>query len=503
MRKIFNLSELGKIVLRKKKQGKKFVLCHGVFDVLHVGHLNYLKAAKKNVDFLIVTITTDKYIKKGFGRPFFNQKQRSEMLSSLKIVDFVSYCDEPSAVKAISAIKPDFYAKGIEYKDSKNDLTKKIILEKKVLRKYKGKMMFVNEQTFSSSKIINQSSNVFNTQQKIFLDKIKKKYSFFQIIKYLEKLKNLKVTILGELIIDRYIFCDALAKSGKEPYLAFKEIFFEDYIGGSGAIARQLFEFNKNISLITNYGNDKFNTFINRGLNKSISRKFVYNKNSKNILKKRYIDNVSRHKVFGSYNYDETNEQKSQNALLKIIKSSLKKSDLLIISDYGHGLISSKISSEICNSKKFISLNAQVNAANIGYHTIKKYTNIDSLIINEAELRHELRDKISNVETLSKKLLKQMKIKNLVVTMGKNGALIMNNKFKKIECPAFSSTYVDKVGAGDSMLGIMSLCLKAGMPNDLTLFLGSIIGSLSVQILGNKNSVKYNDFLRTIEFSIK
>ena len=108
------------------------------------------------------------------------------------------------------------------------------------------------------------------------------------------------------------------------------------------------------------------------------------------------------------------------------------------------------------------------------------------MIINEAELRHELRDKISNVETLSKKLLKQMKIKNLVVTMGKNGALIMNNKFKKIECPAFSSTYVDKVGAGD-----------------LTLFLGSIIGSLSVQILGNKNSVKYNDFLRTIEFSIK
>ena len=144
-----------------------------------------------------------------------------------------------------------------------------------------------------------------------------------------------------------------------------------------------------------------------------------------------------------------------------------------------------------------------MNAANIGYHTIRKYTNIDSLIINETELRHELRDKISNVDALSKKLLKQMKIKNLVVTMGTNGALIMNDKFKTIKCPAFSSTYIDKVGAGDSMLGVMSLCLRAGMPNDLTLFLGSIIGGLSVQILGNKDSVKYDDFLRTIEFSIK
>ena len=503
MGKIFNLSELEKIVLKKKKQGKKFVLCHGVFDILHLGHLNYLKSAKKVADFLIVTLTTDKYIKKGFGRPFFNQKQRAEMLSSLKIVDFVSYCNEPSAAKAIKTIKPNFYAKGIEYKDSKNDLTKKIILEKSVLKKNKGKIVFINEPTFSSSKIINQTSNIFNTQQKTFLDKIKKNYSFAQIVHYLEKLKKLKVTILGELIIDRYIFCDALGKSGKEPYLAFKELFYEDYIGGSGAIARQLSEFNRNINLITNYGNDKFNTLINRDLNKTISRKFVYNKNSKNILKKRYIDNISRHKVFGSYKYDETNEQRSHSALLKIIKNSLKNSDLLIISDYGHGLINDKISSEICNSKKFISLNAQVNAANIGYHTIRKYTNIDSLIINETELRHELRDKISNVDALSKKLLKQMKIKNLVVTMGTNGALIMNDKFKTIKCPAFSSTYIDKVGAGDSMLGVMSLCLRAGMPNDLTLFLGSIIGGLSVQILGNKDSVKYDDFLRTIEFSIK
>ena len=145
MGKIFNLSELEKIVLKKKKQGKKFVLCHGVFDILHVGHLNYLKSAKKVADFLIVTLTTDKYIKKGFGRPFFNQKQRAEMLSSLKIVDFVSYCNEPSAVKAIKTIKPNFYAKGIEYKDSKNDLTKKDYLEKRVLKNTKKKWSYTNQ----------------------------------------------------------------------------------------------------------------------------------------------------------------------------------------------------------------------------------------------------------------------------------------------------------------------------------------------------------------------
>ena len=87
--------------------------------------------------------------------------------------------------------------------------------------------------------------------------------------------------------------------------------------------------------------------------------------------------------------------------------------------------------------------------------------------------------------------------------MGKNGAIIVSKNGKYIYCPAFAKNVVDKVGAGDSMLSLLSLCLINKIPKDLSLFLGSIIGGLSVEVIGNKKAVIYDELLRTIEFAIK
>ena len=82
------------------------------------------------------------------------------------------------------------------------------------------------------------------------------------------------------------------------------------------------------------------------------------------------------------------------------------------------------------------------------------------MVINENELRHELRDRVSEIKKLGLRLLKELKIKILVVTRGNNGAILINNKSSMIECPAFASKIIDKVGAGDAMLAIISMCLK-------------------------------------------
>ena len=124
-------------MFRFKKKKKKIILCHGVFDLFHVGHVKYLNHAKKYADYLIVSITTDRFVNKGFGRPIFNQNQRAELLSSLSYVDYVVLSDDLTAIDVISSIKPDYYAKGIEYKNFKKDLTKNIVKEIKCLKKIK------------------------------------------------------------------------------------------------------------------------------------------------------------------------------------------------------------------------------------------------------------------------------------------------------------------------------------------------------------------------------
>ena len=128
-------------VLKKKLKKKKIVLCHGVFDLLHIGHINYLESAKKFGDILIVSITSDKFVNKGPGRPYFSEYKRAKMLLSLKIVNYVIINDSLTAENIIKVVKPSFYAKGPDYKDNKNDITKNIYKEVALVKKYKGKII--------------------------------------------------------------------------------------------------------------------------------------------------------------------------------------------------------------------------------------------------------------------------------------------------------------------------------------------------------------------------
>ena len=119
-----NLIKTLKILKTKKK---KIVLCHGVFDLVHLGHIEHFKSAKSYGDYLIVSLTLDKFIKKGPGRPLFNEQQRMEYLKQIKIVDQVILSKTESSIDIINTIKPDFYVKGPDYKENYKDKTKKII----------------------------------------------------------------------------------------------------------------------------------------------------------------------------------------------------------------------------------------------------------------------------------------------------------------------------------------------------------------------------------------
>ena len=116
--KVKSLSELKEIVDSLKKQGKKIGFTNGCFDLIHVGHIKYLRAAKKFADILIVAINSDKSVKslKGNKRPLFPQNERAEILSAFEFVDYVVIFDELDPEKTISTLLPDVLVKGGDYK---------------------------------------------------------------------------------------------------------------------------------------------------------------------------------------------------------------------------------------------------------------------------------------------------------------------------------------------------------------------------------------------------
>src|SRR5215475_14035101 len=121
--KIKTLEELAAILAYQKAQGKIVVHSHGVFDLLHLGHIRHFEQARKMGDVLIVTITQDQYVNKGPHRPAFPQDMRAEMLAALEMIDYVAINHTPLAVEAIKALKPNIYVKGSEYRIAADDIT--------------------------------------------------------------------------------------------------------------------------------------------------------------------------------------------------------------------------------------------------------------------------------------------------------------------------------------------------------------------------------------------
>ena len=153
--KIIEIEKLARKLGDYRASGKKVVLCHGCFDLMHPGHIKYLQAAKKMGDALIVTLTPDQFVDKGPGRPVFNQQLRAESLAALECVDLVAINKWSTAVNTLRLLKPDIYVKGQEF-ENLEDASGKIQKEVEVLNQIGGEIRFTHEIVFSSSELINK-----------------------------------------------------------------------------------------------------------------------------------------------------------------------------------------------------------------------------------------------------------------------------------------------------------------------------------------------------------
>jgi bifunctional ADP-heptose synthase (sugar kinase/adenylyltransferase) len=148
-------------------------------------------------------------------------------------------------------------------------------------------------------------------------------------------------------------------------------------------------------------------------------------------------------------------------------------------------------------------MNAQVNAANIGTHNIRKYKDINCLIINETELRHEMRQREGDSQKMAATLKGLINANYITVTKGKSGAFLLNDRKLPVFCPGFATQVVDKIGSGDALLALLSVCLYSKIDDVLSLFIASLTAAQSVESIGNSKPVSKVALLKTISHSLK
>ena len=212
---------------------------------------------------------------------------------------------------------------------------------------------------------------------------------------------------------------------------------------------------------------------------------------------------VDNRKLIGLYDLnDDFLSKDEEKVFLNKIKKEIKKSDLVIVADFGHGLITKRISRYINGISKYTSLNAQINASNSGFHTLENYKNINTIVINASELRHEMRQRDGNIVELGKTLQNRMKSEKIIITQGQSGAVLIAKK-KYIIAPAFSNELVDKIGAGDTLLVLISLCLKAGFQDEVAIFVASVAAGMSTARFANSQTIDKNELLNRIKYYLK
>lgn len=484
--------ENAKQVIAREKRSKKIVQAHGVFDLLHIGHIKHLNHAKTLGDILVVTITADQFVNKGPGRPHFSEYLRAEALAALACVDYVVINYHSTAVEAIREIEPNFYVKGVEYQEVKNDITGKITEEEIAVQSVGGELTFTHDMVFSSSALLNRYFSPFSKEVLFYLEKLKNNYSVHDITKYLDNAKTLDILIIGEAIIDIYHYGEAIGKSGKEPVLVTKYHREESYVGGVLAVANHLSSFCAKVTCLTLLGEEgKYESFIRANMKDNVDIQFLYKKDSPTIVKRRYLEEYTSQKLFEIYEIDDCYlEEAQRKAFLTSIEKQIAAHDAVIVTDYGHGLLDSACIEYIEKNARFLAVNAQSNAGNHGFNCISKYKKADYVCIATRELQLNYRQKHISVLDQLNQMVKDFDYKNIVITNGRTGSFSYKQGGDIVEVPAFTTTVKDRVGAGDAVLAVTSLCVAQNAPAEIVGFIGNVVGAEAVNIMGNQSFIE-------------
>jgi rfaE bifunctional protein nucleotidyltransferase chain/domain len=440
------------------------VLAHGCFDLLHLGHIQHLQEARKLGDRLIVSVTDDKYVSKGIGRPHFNAKQRADALRALACVDEVIINEGADATPIISEIRPNIYVKGIDYKE---DVGSDLAREKAAIEAVGGKLVFTDSEKFSSSRLIN--SERFSPDVVRYLEVAKAAEFKDKILAAFDKADQLKISFVGEVIIDEYRYVQGIGRASKEMMLASVEVGSERFEGGSIAASKHA-EWAKAEWMAT----------------------------GENIKKTRYVDKDFNRKLFDVYSAKKVVlSELRRKQFRKHLADVAKFSDVVVVMDFGHGLIG-KAERNILTDAEFLAVNAQSNAGNYGFNLITKYDVADYICVDDPEARlatgmqdEEIRHVIEGMES-------RISCRRFLVTHGKFGSA-----YSDYRCfgtaPAFVSGGIDTMGAGDAVMAVTAPLVATGLPLEIASFVGNITGAIKTSIIGHRRHVGRQEIIKTVE----
>lgn len=488
-RKVLSLQSLLKLREQARAAGKTVVHCHGCFDIVHPGHIHHLEFAKSLGDVLVVSVSADRQVDKGVGRPLIPDDLRALSLAALECVDWVYVNPTATALELLKALRPDVYVKGREYEQN-NDA--RFAAERDSVIRHGGRVVFSSgEVVFSSTALIGALSGPEQFYDEK-LGRFRQQYSLTaaNLQALVRRGRGKRVVVIGDYILDRYHFCEASGVAGEGPMLSLRPIQDRDYDGGAGVIGLHLAALGAHPTLISSLADDELSSQIALRLQSQGVDVQCHHARRQVVCKHRYL--VDQTKLF---KVDDgacaPGDSQLEGLLAARILAASEGADAVIFADFGYGMITAGLLARILPPlrQRVAILAADVSGKQ---SNLLAFRDVDLLCPTEREVRESQHDFSSGVGAVAWKLLDTTGARQAIVTLGKQGLVTFDGRerplpprLKSEYIPALSPHAIDPLGCGDALLATSTLALTAGGSLEAAAFLGALAAAFEVQEIGN------------------
>lgn len=498
-RKIVAEADLSAVAEAHRAAGRRLVLCHGCFDIVHPGHIRYLQAAGQEGDVLVVSLTGDDAIEKSDGtRPYIPQQFRAENLAALEFVDHVVIADGPTAEPIIAALRPDLYVKGSEYQDSDHP---GLARERELVERSGGRVMFSSGSVvFSSTTLLDSLAGADGGEG---LDAATRLGASCQrwgvnpasLAQTLLGFRGQRVLIVGDALCDRYSFCESADCADEAPVLSVSPSREARYPGGAAVLAAHVQQMGGAATLLSAGGPDADTLELDETLGRLGVATHWLRTRDRLPTKHRYLaDGQKLLKVnHGTPRpLDSAGEAALLQAAERVAADGL---DALILADFGYGTLSPRTVSALIER---LGPTVPVIAGDVSgpRRTLKSMRGCGLLTPTERELRSIAGDFDGSLPAVAAAVMQQLNVPCLLTTMGSRGLVLFyprdpeperwfDHRLRSEHMPALAEHAADVVGAGDALLAAATLARCAGCTEPQAAYLGALAASIAVGRVGN------------------
>jgi len=416
------------------------------------------------------------------------QELRLDSMRSIGIVDYAfNLTDTPEAF--IRDLQPPVVVKGREHETMFNP-------ERAAVESYGGKLIFSSgEMRFSSVDLLKREMVETNLSSIVLPADFPARHGFTlrDARATMEKFKGLRVTVLGDLIVDEYINCDPIGMSQEDPTLVITPIQTDRFVGGAGIVAAHASSLGADVKYFTVVGFDDAATYAREKLfDYRVSTVMLQDESRPTTLKQRFrasgktmlrVSHLRQHAI----------SVELAKKMLESIEEALDKTDLLIFSDFNYGCLPQQLVDDIiaiCVRKKIAMVADSQSSSQVG--DVSRYKGMLLLTPTEREARLAVRDFNSGLVVLAEKLRQKSEAQNILMTLGAEGVIAHSayggseeDAWHTDRLPAFNTAAKDPAGAGDSLLTCCSMALVVGADIWQSMYLGSLAAACQVGRVGN------------------